>query len=210
MISFIPTILETDIDSVRKRIDVIRPLFSTAAVDVMDGVFVPNSTLYDAQDFEAIGTDLQCEFHLMVKNVEAAIESWSQYSNAFRIVFHFEATHSPSKMIALIEQKGLEVGMAVNPDTPLSAFDHVGNRIHLAHVMGVHPGFNGQEFQPDTVERVKKLRERFPNLKIQVDGGVNDKTLKPLVDAGATSFSIGSYFTDNIAEKLRNLKQIIA
>lgn len=208
MITFLPTILETDIDRVRQRIDALRPVFSSASFDVMDGAFVPNATLFDAQDLESIVTDMRLEFHLMVKNVTPAIEAWSQYPNTFRMIFHFEATPNPSKMIDLIRGKQLEAGMAINPETPLSAYDHVASRIDVAHVMGIHPGFGGQEMLPETVQRVATLHARFPRLMIQVDCGVNASNVRALIDAGAVSFSVGSYFTGELSQKFRALQQI--
>lgn len=209
MITILPSVLETDLDSARKRLEELQPFFPKAQVDVVDGLFVPNATLYDAQDFAQIETPLQFEFHLMVKKCEPAIEAWAKHPNTFRILFHFEATSSPSKLITIIERHQLEVGMVINPETPISAFDHLASRLDVAQLMGVHAGFQGMEFLPETIDRVRQLHERYPQLTIQVDGGVDEKTIADLARAGATSFSIGSYFKGNIAEKLRTLNHVI-
>ncbi len=208
MITILPTILETDLDHARQRIRTLSGVCEIASLDMMDGVFVPNTTLYDAQDLEDIETPLKLEVHLMVKDVERVLNDWMQHPNVVRILFHFEATGSPSRIISLVHGKNLEVGMVINPDTPLSAFDHVAHELSVAQVMGVHPGFSGQEFVPDTVDRVKKLHQRFPELRIQVDGGVNDKTISALAEAGATSFCVGSFLQTQIPEHLQLLYRL--
>ena len=116
-----------------------------------------------------------------------------QRAGAQKIVFHYEATNSPPEVISLIKNCGLKVGLAINPETPVSAILPLASVVDSVLFLSVNPGFYGSTFLPETLSKVKTLRELKPSLDIEVDGGIKPDTIRQAHDAGANKFVSGSY-----------------
>ena len=165
-------------------------------VDVMDGHFVPNISI-GPPVVRSIRkeTKLPLDVHLMVSEPDRFVEAFVK-AGANNLTVHVEAVSHLHRTIELIRSFGIEVGLAINPATPIGAIEHVVELVDLVLIMTVNPGFGGQGFILDTVTKISHLREFIDNrsLKtvIEVDGGVNNETLEKVVCAGAEILVAGS------------------
>ncbi len=167
-------------------------------IDVMDGHFVPNLS-FGLPLISAIKktTSLPLDVHIMVSNPDQVFEQYLQ-AGADYLTFHIEAAKDPIRIISAIKEKHKKAGIAINPNTPLkSLFPEILKIIDLILIMGVFPGFSGQDFIKSTIERTKEvfalLQEVNPSVVISVDGGISDKNAKKLRNAGASVLVAGSY-----------------
>ncbi len=167
-------------------------------IDVMDGSFVPEIT-YGEPVIRSIRklTQLPFDVHLMVDKPELHVASFAE-AGADWITFHFEATNHAHRIIQMIHEKGKKAGVAVCPGTSLSILSEILPCADIILVMTVNPGWGGQKIIPSCVEKVaelKKYREEHGlNYKISVDGGINNDTLKSVIDAGTDIVVSGSCF----------------
>lgn len=193
-------------------------------VDVMDGHFVPNLTI-GPQVVAAInrGTDMFLDVHLMMYNVFDYVEAFVE-SGADRITFHFESTEDVEDTLSFIKKCNVEAGLAFCPETSVTFAPKYLTQVDSILLMTVHPGFGGQKFMPEVLEKILFLREAINTLKIfkkgtdkghipfpiQVDGGINRETAKECIRAGATEIVAGTYlFTaENMAEEVAYLHRL--
>eukprot|EP01089_Gocevia_fonbrunei_P000959 TRINITY_DN1091_c0_g1_i1.p1 TRINITY_DN1091_c0_g1~~TRINITY_DN1091_c0_g1_i1.p1 ORF type:complete len:221 (+),score=66.71 TRINITY_DN1091_c0_g1_i1:346-1008(+) len=161
-------------------------------MDVMDGHFVPNITL-GAPIIQSLRkhTDMCLDCHLMVSNPEQWVEDFAK-AGADNYTFHIEATSDPSGLIKKIHDNKMKAGIAIKPKTELEKVLPYVEEADMILVMTVEPGFGGQEFMQDMMEKVTTLRSKYPNLNIEVDGGINEKTIDVAAKAGANVIVSGS------------------
>ncbi|MFH1193743.1 MAG: ribulose-phosphate 3-epimerase [bacterium] len=203
----IPAILAKSQKEFEEKIKKILPFSDFIQIDVMDGVFVPNTTWADTDVIEHLHLPARFEAHLMVKNPEAGvIEEWAK-AGAARIIFHIEATKKPEQCIKQIKKYKKEIGIAINPKTPLAKLKPFLKTSDYVLVMGVTPGFSGQKFQPVALEKIKQLKKIAPRVKIGVDGGVNKTNAKKIYAAGADYLNAASaiFKAKNIAKAIEEL-----
>ncbi len=162
-------------------------------LDVMDGCFVPNFT-YGMPIVEAFRrlTDLPLDVHLMINEPDRYIESFLQ-AGADLLTVHVEAVDHPRDTLSRIKDLGAGAGIALNPGTPLSQIEDCLEVCDLVLVMSVDAGFGGQSFNPIALEKLKQLREQTSEqVLLEVDGGINEKTISQCAEAGADLFVVGS------------------
>ncbi|RKP12134.1 Ribulose-phosphate 3-epimerase-like protein [Piptocephalis cylindrospora] len=161
-------------------------------MDVMDGHFVPNLTL-GAPIVKSLRkhTDAFLDCHLMVSDPAKWVEDFAK-AGASQYVFHHEAMENPSKLIDTIHAAGMRAGVALKPGTPASVVFEYANKADQILVMTVEPGFGGQSFMMGCVSKVKELRDRFPQLDIQVDGGLDLNNIGEVAAAGANVIVAGT------------------
>ncbi|KAJ1556152.1 hypothetical protein HK405_006173 [Cladochytrium tenue] len=161
-------------------------------VDVMDGHFVPNLTI-GAPVVKSLRkhTTAFLDCHLMVSNPEVWVDDFAQ-AGASGYTFHIEATSNPLALIQKIRAAGMRVGIALKPKTPVEAVLDYADKVDMILVMTVEPGFGGQKFMKDCMPKVAALRERFPSLDIEVDGGLGPDTIDAASSAGANVIVAGS------------------
>jgi len=170
-------------------------------VDVMDGRFVPNIT-FGALAIESLRplTRLAIEAHLMVEPPEDFIERFAK-AGADTIIVHQEATPHLHRAIQQIHHLGKKAGVAINPSTPASTLSEVLGSLQLVLVMTVNPGFGGQDFIPETLSKIRQVRnaiqERGLDCEVEVDGGINNQTARLVVEAGADVLVAGSAVFDS-------------
>jgi ribulose-phosphate 3-epimerase len=170
-------------------------------VDVMDGHFVPNLSMGPgvvSSLRKALGTAF-LDVHLMVDNPEAYIGPISK-AGASQFTFHTEAAADPVKVIEDIHKAGMRAAIAVKPKTPIDAVFPYVDLVDMVLVMTVEPGFGGQKFMHDMMDKVRTLRKLKPDLDIQVDGGLNLETIEEAAAASANCIVAGAIFTSNDAQ----------
>ena len=175
-------------------------------LDVMDGNFVPNIS-FGADIIKAIrkNSSLYFDAHLMIENPEWYIDTIAD-AGVQSISIHVEATKHLDRALQLIKNRGLRAGVAINPATDIAFLDNIYEKLDLILIMTVNPGFGGQKFLNQMIEKIRKIRNKFPHIDIQVDGGINNETAKLVIEAGANVLVAGSYvFSGNYAEKVNSL-----
>ncbi|HEL0246848.1 TPA: ribulose-phosphate 3-epimerase [Streptococcus equi subsp. zooepidemicus] len=166
-------------------------------IDIMDGQFVPNISFgADVVASMRKHSKLVFDCHLMVVNPERYVEAFAQ-AGADIMTIHVESTLHSHGALQKIRAAGMKAGVVINPGTPVSAVEPLLSLVDQVLIMTVNPGFGGQAFIPDCLEKVAaiaKMRdERGLNFDIEVDGGVDDKTIRACYQAGANVFVAGSY-----------------
>ncbi|MDU6090840.1 MAG: ribulose-phosphate 3-epimerase [Staphylococcus lugdunensis] len=166
--------------------------------DVMDGQFVPNISVgFPVLEAVRRETNLPIDVHLMIAQPERYIEQFAQAGADF-ISVHVEATPHIHRALELIKLQNIKAGVVINPGTPVELIKPVLSIVDYVLVMTVNPGFGGQEFIQSCVTKVQQLAElkaiNSYDFDIEVDGGINDQTIKLCAEAGASMFVAGSYF----------------
>jgi len=165
-------------------------------IDVMDGHFVPNITIGPlVVEAARRATSLPLDVHLMIEHPDRYIEDFAK-AGADVISIQAEACIHLNRTIQMIKALDLRAGVVLNPATPLSALEWVLEDVDLVMIMSVNPGFGGQKFIPNSLDKIrtlhKMIRDRGLCVLIEIDGGVNEKTIKNISDAGADVFVAGS------------------
>ena len=170
-------------------------------LDIMDGHFVPNIS-YGPEIALACRrvSKLPIDTHLMIDNPDLFIEKFAD-AGSDKISVHVENNPHLHRTISLIKSLGKSPGVVVNPGTPIENIFPVLHLVDLVLIMTVNPGFGGQSFLPETLEKIKTLYKEINTsgleINIQVDGGIDNKTLPIVRDAGANIFVVGSYIFKN-------------
>lgn len=183
-------------------------------VDVMDGQFVP-SISFGMPVISSIrsATKRVFDVHLMVVDPERYIEDFIK-CGADIITVHAEACRHLDRVISQIKEGGVKAGVALNPGTPLSVLEYVLEKVDMVLIMTVNPGFGGQKYIESCTRKIRELRQmadiRHLNLDIQVDGGINNETLRIVLEAGANIIVAGStVFNGDTIENTRSLLKIM-
>ncbi len=168
--------------------------------DVMDNHYVPNLTI-GSLVCEAIRplTKATIDVHLMVKPVDRIIPDFAK-AGANVITFHPEASEHVDRSLALIREAGCQAGLVFNPATPLDYMDHVMDRLDVVLLMSVNPGFGGQKFIPETLNKLRLARQKIDayvaksgrQILLEIDGGVKTDNIAEIARAGADTFVAGS------------------
>ncbi|KAL6944666.1 RIBULOSE-phosphate 3-epimerase [Hanseniaspora osmophila] len=164
-------------------------------LDVMDGHFVPNISL-GLPVIESLRKKIpssRCFFdcHMMIENPEKWVQKFADIG-IDQFTFHYETTKNPKELIKLIKSCGLKAGCAIKPGTDVEVLYELAPLLDMCLIMTVEPGFGGQKFMKDMMPKVEHLRNKFPNLNIQVDGGLGKETIGDAATAGANVIVAGT------------------
>ncbi|MFA5089704.1 MAG: ribulose-phosphate 3-epimerase [Candidatus Omnitrophota bacterium] len=212
-IKIAPSILSADFSCLAKEIKKVEAAGADMLhIDVMDGHFVPNITIGPV----VVGhirkvTSLPLDVHLMIEEPGKLIDSFIQ-AGSDMITVHIETVSAAwlNKMGKSLRRQGIKLGLSLNPGTPLSRIAGCLRAVDFILVMSVNPGFSGQEFISSVLPKIKKLRSIFER-DISVDGGINEKSAKYVIKAGANILAAGSYIfgaedTRAAIERIRNAR----
>ena len=192
-----PSILSADFTRLGEEIATIeRAGADWVHVDIMDGHFVPNMSM-GRKALEACKqvTRLPLDVHLMVQSPESFVE-WYAESGADHLTVHIEATPNIHRVLQRIRELGCQVGITLNPGTAASSLDAVLHMVDQVLVMTVNPGFGAQTFIPETLLKIREIRQKLdqvnPEALILVDGGISPTTIDQVIEAGAQVFVSGT------------------
>lgn len=192
-----PSILSANFAKLGQEVtDVIASGTDIIHFDVMDNHYVPNLTIGPlvCESLRPV-TDAFIDVHLMVKPVDRIIPDFAK-AGANMITFHPEASEHIDRTLALIRESGCKAGLVFNPGTSLSFLDHVMDKIDMILLMSVNPGFGGQKFIPETLNKIRAARQRIDasgrDIWLEVDGGVKVDNIAEVARAGADVFVAGS------------------
>jgi ribulose-phosphate 3-epimerase len=217
MVEVEPSLYAADFSRLGEQVDVLlRSGVRVFHFDVGDGHFVEPITIGPvvlksiAEDVHDAGGAVDC--HLMVDNPLRHIPQIAA-AGGDSVTFHYEVLDDVSAGIALAREHGLEVGIAFNPETEPEAVAEVATDADLVLCMSIHPGYSGQEFMPEALDRLRRLRYALdPEIHVQVDGGVNESNIRDVWDAGATLIVTGSaiFGHEDLTRAYRRLVQALA
>lgn len=231
MIEIIPAILPKNVGDIRGKLTLVRELVTMVQIDLCDGVFVPSKTWpYNGTDEQAFAKvmseeeglpywdEFDFEFDLMVYH---AIDQWDTFikMGAKRLVFHFEAEDiKDDKFLHFLEgidmytRDSISIGIAVDIKTNLEEIFPLISYVDFVQCMGIdNDGYQGEEFDPKVLEKLRTLRAKYPELLLSVDGAVSMENAHDLVEAGATRLVIGSaiWKSDDIAGTIDDLQNLV-
>ena len=204
MVEIAPSMLGADFGDMRRAAELVAPESGYLHMDVMDGHFVPNLTM-GSDLVKALKGIAPLDVHLMITDPCDFIDDFCE-AGADIISVHIEA-NKPKEALQLIKSKNIKAGIALNPSTPKEAIEDVVSEADMILVMSVEPGYCGQSFHEDAIDRVKEYREKYPDKLIEVDGGVSTSNSEKLIQAGADILVAGSAVF-NSEDPLQTIKQM--
>lgn len=196
-----PSLLSCDFANIQRDVEMLN---SSKAewihIDVMDGVFVPNISFgFPVLSAVRKHTTKVLDVHLMIENADPYLHEFKK-AGADILTVHYEACTHVHRTIQAIKELGMKAGIAINPHTPVSALQHMFSSVDLVLIMSVNPGFGGQKFIPETLNKLRLARAKIDayyektgrQIWLEVDGGVNAQNIAEIAKAGADTFVAGS------------------
>ena len=217
MYKIAPSILSADFSRLEDEVKAVEKAGADIIhIDIMDGHFVPNLTIGPCV-VESLRkcTKLPLDVHLMIKNPDQFIEPFKN-AGADIISVHPEVCLHLNRTLSSIKKLGIKASVALNPATPLYHLDHIWDYLDMILIMTVNPGFGGQQFIPESISKIQKLRKKIerekPELDIEVDGGINLETILEVKNAGANVFVAGHaiFKSKNYSETIKKMKSLLA
>lgn len=212
MLEIIPAILTNDPKELKQLINKAEDVASRVQIDIVDGQFAKNETI-DPSVLENVDTNLKLDFHLMTKNPTAWVERCVR-GMADRIFGQIEMMDDQVEFVGKVQEVGAKIGLAVDIDTPVSDLDSaILNNLDAILLMSYPAGVGGQPFDPKVLDKIKKLdgikaRDETP-FKICVDGGITEKTIRRVRQAGADEVAVGRLiFKGDLSENLLRFKEV--
>ncbi len=190
LIRVVPAILTDDPKALEIMIRLAETFAQCVQIDIMDGQFVQSRSI-TYEHMANLSTTLSWEVHLMVVHPENYLTDFRQ-AGAKKVVFHYEATPSPQEVISLARNLGLEVGLAINPETSILDILPLVSKMDSVLFLSVHPGFYGSQFIPEVLDKVAEFRTAQPDMEIGIDGGIKESNIVQVAQAGLDVIYVGS------------------
>ncbi len=210
MIEIKPAIISEKFSEIEEKINTIESLTNWVHLDVMDGRFVVPTTWNKPADLAQIGGAIKIEVHLMVEKPEDVVSDWLPYAD--RLIVHMEASSVISEIVEAFSESQVELGLALELGTPLEEVKPYIEKVSLVQLMSIAEiGYHGHGFDEEVLTRIKVLRADYPDVKIQIDGGINLDTGRKSIEAGANSLAVGSFIwnSDNPKQVVSDLQNLI-
>jgi ribulose-phosphate 3-epimerase len=186
----IPAILTNDPLLLQNMLQQAETFTDYVQIDIMDGHFVPSQSI-SWEQITGIQKEIEWEVHLMVEQPEKQLENF-KIAGALKAIFHYEATYSPKRAIAIARNLGIEIGLAINPETPVSSILSLTEDIDSVLFLSVHPGFYGAQFIPGVLNKISEIRLARPTLRIGIDGGIKESNIVQISKSGVDEICVGS------------------
>ena len=190
MSQVIPAILTDDPQALELMVRQSETFADWVQFDIMDGRFVPSKSITH-ENIKEVSTTLSWEAHLMVNEPERYL-TYFKKAGAQKVVFHYEATQQPLEVISRARGLELMVGMAINPDTPISDILSLVNELDSVLFLSVYPGFYGKEFIPEVLDKITEFRTTFPYIETGLDGGIKESNIAMIAKCGVDFIYVGS------------------
>ncbi len=205
VVRVIPAVLTDNPQALNSMLKLAETFADYVQIDIMDGKFVPSRSVTWEQ-VAAVKTTLNWEAHLMVEQPEKELENFKK-AGARKAIFHFEATSAADQVIVQARKLGLQIGMAVNPETPVSRIKPHASEVDSILFLSVHPGFYGAKFIPEVLDKIAELRQARAKMEIGIDGGIKQNNVAEIAGSGVNTIYVGSaiFLQPQPAEAYRNL-----
>jgi ribulose-phosphate 3-epimerase len=224
----IPAIIAKSFKELEEKIKLVESFVRWVQLDIMDGKFVSEKTWDEPEELKKISTKLNIEVHLMVEDAVREVERWAG-SGVKRILAHWEALENSKvknqnskvqfkiqNLIDICEKAGVELGLVLNLDTPTNILDEftsiISYKLSVIQLMSIAKiGYHGHPFDERVIHKVELLRQKWPDVKISLDGGINEEIIKKTALVGVDNFVVGSaiFNSKNIKESIEELESII-
>lgn len=201
MVDIIPAINAATWEEVVKKIRIIEPYANWIHIDIADGTFTPNTLWHNPLDLIGFQTKCNIEVHMMEDRPEERIEAWL-IKPVKRVIVHYEVTHDLDFILAEAKKDGVEVGLSVDSHTSWTCLKPFADKVDLLHILAVHAGKAGQEFERHNLSKIKHLRAFAPKAIIEADGGIVPDIADDCVRAGANVLASASYIFDHPSPKM--------
>jgi ribulose-phosphate 3-epimerase len=213
-IKIVPTLLTHSLVEFKTNLKKIEKHFSLVQIDIMDNKFVRNKTYYNLNKIRKIRTKVNYELHLMAKEPLKIIKKWQSFKKVKKIIFHYEAVRKDNDILNIIEylkSKKIKAGLAINPETKIEKIEKFIPKLDLVFIMGVSPGWGGQILKKSALTKAKKIRKKYSNLDIEIDGGVKMQNIKQVIKSGVNIISVGSliFNSEDIKQTIKEIKKIV-
>lgn len=187
-----PSLLAAHLGNLQAEIDRAEPFVDGFHFDVMDGHFVPNLTM-GAPVLAMLKSGKPFDAHLMVTNPDELLADFAK-AGAAALSVHFETGFHLHRTLQKIRSLGMRAGVALNPTTSFEAAYEAIGYADFVLIMSINPGFSGQAFIPEVLQKTRRIRAAFPDKEIQIDGGANGQTIGAILEAGVNWIVSGAYF----------------
>ncbi len=199
----IPGILKLEFEEAKRKIQLVEQFAQTIQIDIADGILVDGKTFLDLSQLNNLNSKAALELHLMV---QTPLGYLSQINGVSKVISHVEADNTGEFIIAS-KDLGYKAGISINPGTSLETLNLFTPIADFVQFMTVEPGGQGRGFQEMVLERIKTFKENYPDIPVQVDGGINSETLKKVLEIGVNDIVVGSVIFDS-EDPVQTLKQL--
>ena len=196
MVEIIPAILVKTPEEFREAVHKLEPHAERVHLDIIDGVFAPNTTIQGFSELSGLETPLAFDVHLMVSRPADILEEWLK-TKADRFMVHIESEGDIKEIARTIRGQNKQMRLALNPETASQQAEPYLDLVHLVQFMTVHPGFQGEEFLPEVLDKIKWFYQHHGHTPIAVDGGITPETAADVAKAGATILVAGNYIINS-------------
>ena len=209
MVEILPAILSKTSEDYIRKLKTIEPLSEWAQIDIVDNVYARNHTI-DAKVVASVRTKVKLEIQLMVEHIENWLDPFVALRPG-RIIFPLESAREPLLLVRHMRQHQIPFGFSLDPHTPVESLQHLIDKIDIVLLLAVNPGFSGQHFYHGVLDKIRKIKAMRPDLKIEIDGGIEPDTARKCAEVGADILTAGSFIFENdkidgatYSEKVKN------
>lgn len=212
MPKLVPVINTKTTQKLKERIKLLKDFNGIFQIDIADGKFTAWKTWNSPEVLKNIKKIKgRFELHLMVFNPEQVLPSWLE-TFPKRVIIHYEAIKDFSYIYELCHKNGVELGIAINPETPFTVLDKYLKKIDIIVALGVNPGPSGQKFEWFVLDRIQEFKTKYPKILCEIDGGVNEENLEEIKKSGVDFIAVGSAIFDgkNPSRKIECFKRMLS